>query len=162
MYLCHLIFNLLLLIGPYHSCPLSCIFWTECYFVIFNIHEEFSSPFPYDVFLYLYIVQLSRPSYLSFLLSGNLLSQPNPVLSVVANSHSTWMATMGSCCRSNSLMLPWGSLFNFQTHPQLGIISVLAQLLQSFWTTCNCPPLFHSSILDTFRPERLIFQHYIF
>ena len=35
-------------------------------------------------------------------------------------------------------------------HSHNSVVSTLAQLLHSFWTICNCPPLFPSSILDTF------------
>ena len=44
-----------------------------------------------------------------------------------------------------------------QTHPQLSVISDFAQPLHSLWSYCSSPPLFPSSILDTFRPGGLIF-----
>ena len=49
-----------------------------------------------------------------------------------------------------------------QTHPQLSVISDFAQPLHSLWSYCSSPPLFPSSILDTFIPGELIFQYQIF
>ena len=49
-----------------------------------------------------------------------------------------------------------------QTHPQISVISAFAQPLNSFWSYCSSPPLFPSSISDTFRPVELIFQYHIF
>ena len=52
--------------------------------------------------------------------------------------------------------------FHHQTHPQLSILSALAQLLHSFWGFSSFPPLFRSSILDTYRPGGLMFRCHIF
>ena len=49
-----------------------------------------------------------------------------------------------------------------QTHPQLSIVSTLAQPLGSSGVISNCPPLLPSSILDTFQLEGLIFWCHIF
>ena len=46
----------------------------------------------------------------------------------------------------------FGLYFHHQTHPQLSIISALAQSFHSSRASSNCPPLFPSSILDTFWP----------
>ena len=42
-----------------------------------------------------------------------------------------------------------GFFFHHQTHPQLNIVSALAQLLYFSGATSSSPPLFPSSILDT-------------
>ena len=52
--------------------------------------------------------------------------------------------------------------FYHQTYPQLCVISALAQLLHSFWRAIsNYSLLFPSSILDDFRPGRLILQDHV-
>ena len=63
---------------------------------------------------------------------------------------------MQYCSLQHWMLLP------HQTHPQLSIISALAQPLLSFWSISNCPLLFPSSIVGTFQPGRLIFHCHIF
>ena len=53
----------------------------------------------------------------------------------------------------------WAHYFHHQIHPQLGIISLLAQLLYCFW---SCFSFFLSSILETYQPGGHIFQCHIF
>ena len=59
--------------------------------------------------------------------------------------------------------------FHLQTHPQLSTLSSLAQTLHSFlsyfslsWATSNGPPLFFSSILNTFHLWGLTSQYHNF
>ena len=53
-----------------------------------------------------------------------------------------------------------GFYFHHQTHPQLSVVSSLAQALLS-GAISICSPFFPSSILDIFWPGWLIFQYHI-
>ena len=62
------------------------------------------------------------------------------------------------CCSSQHQIY-----FHHQIHPQLSIISGLAQLFHSFWSYVSiCPLPFPSTILDTFQLGVLIFRSLIF
>ena len=63
---------------------------------------------------------------------------------------------------SNIVLYSIRLYFHHQTHPHLSIILALASALILTVAVRNCPPLFPSSILDTFRPRELIFQHPVF
>ena len=52
-----------------------------------------------------------------------------------------------------------GPCFCHQSHPQLGVVFVLAPSLHSFW---SYSPLISSSILGIYRPGKFIFQCPIF
>ena len=63
---------------------------------------------------------------------------------------------------SNIVLYSIRLYFDQGTHPQLSIISTLAQLLHSFWSSSHLLSFFLSSILDTFQSGGLIFWFHIF
>ena len=66
MYSCHTFLNLLLLLGPYHFCPLLSPSFMKCSLGISNFLEEISSLSHSIVFLYFFVLSL-RKAFLSFL-----------------------------------------------------------------------------------------------
>ena len=72
VYSCHIFQSVLLLLDPFHFCPLPCLLaWNIP--LILNFLEEMSSFFHSIFFsLFLCIVHWRRPSYLSLLFSGTL------------------------------------------------------------------------------------------
>ena len=59
---------------------------------------------------------------------------------------------------NNIVLYSIGIYFHHQTHPQLGVLSALAQPLHSFWSYFPALPQY---ILDTYQPGKFIFQCHI-
>ena len=83
-------------------------------------------------------------------------------ISCLTTSNLLWFMDLTFQVPMQYYSLQYWILLSLQTHPWLGIISTLTHLLHSSWSYSNCPSLFPSSILDTFRPEAVIFQCHIF
>ena len=73
MYSCHLLLISLLLLGPYHFCPLLCSSLHEVFLGISNFHEEISSLSHSIIFLYLFLLITEEGFFsLSLLFFGTL------------------------------------------------------------------------------------------